>query len=154
MTDHELPHDLDSEKIILGTILYREEAYDRVEEWLKPETFYDYRHQLIYEAAVELIKRQDPVDIITVQLELDKKGHLEEAEGVLYIVQLADKFERIWDVDLEHHARILYQKQKRCRLIAICSKLLQKAFDPSCVVYDLHQQTKRDMLDLLEMLWE
>ncbi len=140
---HKQPQELNFEKAVLGALLVEQEAYGRVGELLKPESFYDHRHQLIYEAIVDLSRRQDPIDVITVPQELDKKGHLEEVGGPFYIAQLAQDV--ISSAHIEYHAKILHQKYIQRRLITICSKLQQGAFDPACDAYDLLQQAEADV---------
>ena len=47
-------------------------------EILRPESFYERRHQLIYSANVDLAVNQKPVDILTVKEQLSKRGDLED----------------------------------------------------------------------------
>ena len=85
---HKQPQSLDMEEAVLGALMIDQEAYALVAEILKPESFYDKRNQLIYKAIQELSTEQRPVDIMTVQDQLESNGELEEAGGTPYIMQI------------------------------------------------------------------
>ncbi len=56
------PHNLDAEQAFLGALLYDNEMYHRVADWLKPAHFYDPVHGRIYETAADLIGRGSLAD--------------------------------------------------------------------------------------------
>ena len=66
------------EEAVLGALMIEKDAYSLVSEILRPESFYERRHQLIYSAIVDLAVNQKPVDILTVKEQLSKRGDLEE----------------------------------------------------------------------------
>ena len=43
--------------------MIEKDAYSLVSEILRPESFYEHRHQLIYSAITDLAVNQKPVDI-------------------------------------------------------------------------------------------
>ena len=66
---------------MLGALLLEKDAYSQVSEILKPETFYDPRHKLIFEAIRRLNIEQKPLDLLTVSEQLRQTNHFEEAGG-------------------------------------------------------------------------
>ena len=73
------------EEAVLGALMIEKDAYSLVSEILRPESFYEHRHQLIYSAITDLAVDQKPVDILTVKERLAKRGDLEEVGGPFYI---------------------------------------------------------------------
>lgn len=65
------------EEAVLGALMIEKDAYSLVGEILRPESFYEHRHQLIYAAITDLAVNQKPVDILTVKDQLSKRGELE-----------------------------------------------------------------------------
>ena len=59
---HVQPQALEFEEAVLGALMIEQDAYSQVSEILRPESFYDHRHQLIYEAIRTLNLQQKPVD--------------------------------------------------------------------------------------------
>ena len=55
------------EEAVLGALMIEKDAYSLVSEILRPESFYEHRHQLIYSAITDLAVNQKPVDILTVK---------------------------------------------------------------------------------------
>ena len=63
---HLQPQALDVEKAVLGALMIDRDAYAVVCEILYPESFYEQRNQLIYEAIRSLSMEEKPVDMLTV----------------------------------------------------------------------------------------
>ena len=63
---HLQPQAPELEKVVLGALMIEKDAYSLVSEILRPESFYEPRHRLIYEAIRQLNIEQKPVDILTV----------------------------------------------------------------------------------------
>ena len=96
------------EEAVLGALMIEKDAYSQVSEILRPESFYEHRHQLIYAAITDLDVNQKPIDILTVKEQLAKRGELEEVGGPFYIAQLSSKVAS--SAHIEYHARIIAQK--------------------------------------------
>ena len=69
------------EKAVLGTLMTDKKAYALISDILRPESFYEYRHQLIYAAIITLAVNQMPIDILTVKEQLSKRGELDKIGG-------------------------------------------------------------------------
>ncbi len=143
---HKQPQQLDFEAAVLGALLIEQDAYYKVSDILKPEIFYDHRHQLIYEAIQSLSINRRPVDVLTVQEQLASAGQLEEAGGSFYVVELSDKV--VTSAHIEYQAQVLLQKYQARRLITIASTISQKAFDETTDVDELMQEAQAALFEL------
>ena len=102
---HLQPQAPELEEAVLGALMIEKDAYPLISEILKPESFYEYRHQLLYKAIQTLAIQQKPIDILTVAQQLRSTAELEEAGGPVYISQLAGKVNS--SAHIEYHARII-----------------------------------------------
>jgi len=59
------PHNLEAETAVLGGILIDNEAIDLVQDKLRPEDFYREGNGRIFAAMIELRRREQPTDLIT-----------------------------------------------------------------------------------------
>ena len=143
---HKQPQNLDMEAAILGALMIEQEAYAQVCELLKPESFYDHRHQLIYRAIQTLNVEQRPVDIITVNEQLDHDGVKEEAGGDPYILQLSANVAS--SAHIVYHAKIVAQKYLARQLITLSSFMQTMAFDSTVDVADLMQEVEGRMFEI------
>jgi len=85
------PQAVELEEAVLGALMIERDAYSLVSEILRPESFYEHKHELIYAAITDLAMNQRPVDILTVKNQLEKRGDLEEAGGAFYTTQLRSR---------------------------------------------------------------
>ena len=143
---HRQPQNLEMETAVLGALMNEQDAFGQVAEILRPESFYDHKNQLVYEAIRDLAAQQKPVDVITVVEQLDQKGHLDEVGGMPYVAALSDAV--ISSAHIEYHARIIQQKFLARQLITYASRIQQHAFDPGTDVDDLMQEAEGKLFEL------
>ena len=135
------PQAPDFEEAVLGAILLEKDAYARVSEKIRPETFYVKAHELIYTAMVTLAMAQQPIDMLTVTEELRRMGVLEEVGDASYIAGLTTKV--MSTGSLEAHADILYNKALSRRLIGMASTTLKGAYDDIIDIQEQIQQAEQ-----------
>jgi len=82
------PHNIDSEKSVLGACLLDKEAIIKVSELLRPSDFYEAFHGDIYEAIIHLYQGHKAVDVITVADRLKNMNLLEKIGGPTYLAEL------------------------------------------------------------------
>ncbi|HBT84387.1 MAG: replicative DNA helicase [Fermentimonas sp.] len=140
------PQARELEEAVLGALMLEKDAYSIVGEILKPESFYDPTHQLIYGAVQGLSMQQKPVDVLTVVEELKRRGELEAAGGPVYIAELSEKVASA--AHIEYHARIIAQKYLARELISFSSEISQNAFDETVDVDDLMQETEGKLFEI------
>ena len=88
---HVQPQALEFEEAVLGALMIDSDAIGRLGGMLKPESFYDKRNQLLFEAIQQMDLADRPIDILTVTEYLRTKGNLDEVGGPVYIAQLTSK---------------------------------------------------------------
>jgi len=143
---HLQPQALDAEQAVLGALLVDKNAYAIVCEILQPESFYEQRNQMVYQAIQNLNIAQKPVDIITVPQQLAKDGNIEAVGGVPYIIELSSRVAS--SANVEHHARIIAQKYIARQLISFASVVETKAFDDTADIDELMQETENNLFKL------
>ncbi|MHB9110760.1 MAG: replicative DNA helicase [Armatimonadota bacterium] len=125
------PQNLDAEQAALGAMLLEREAVVRAEELLRPEDFYRDAHRGIYRGVLELYRKNEPVDLITLGAWLrdqaDGEGTLlDRVGGALYLTTLMQAAPTA--AGLPHYAGIVREKALQRRIIALADELLQEAY--------------------------
>lgn len=143
---HLQPQATELEKAVLGALMIEKDAYSLVSEILRPESFYEHRHQLIYTAIRSLNLEQKPVDILTVTEKLNSTGDLDDVGGPFYITQLSGMVAS--SAHIEYHARIIAQKFLARELITYTSGIQTKAFDQTQDVDDLMQEAEGKLFEI------
>ena len=107
------PQSVEAEEAVLGSILIDPDAIIRVAAMLKPEDFYREKHGWIYETALILHERREPIDFLTVCDELERREQLEEVGGAAFITTLINVVPT--SIHAEHYARIVERTATRRR---------------------------------------
>lgn len=93
-----LPHSLDAEASVLGGVILAHErmrdpaAFTRFMariDWLEADDFYDPRHRSVFAAVRQLFANQRPIDVVTLEVELERMERLEAVGGVAFLGDLA-----------------------------------------------------------------
>lgn len=143
---HMPPQSIEIEKLVLGALMIDVDAFTVVSELLRPETFYEPRHQKIYHAIQQLNINEQPVDLQTVIEQLKQEGTHDEVGAPDYIVELSAG--TISSANIEYHARILSQKSTARQLISYASNIEGKAFDESNDIDKLMQEAEGQLFEL------
>lgn len=142
------PQAVDLEKKVLGALLLERETFHEVADLLKPECFYDRKHQLIYEAIESLHFNNQPLDYLIVKEQLNRMGVLEEAGGYFYIHELAEQM--VSSADLMHDAQIVHQKYKARQLILFASRIQGLALDEGNDAQKVLQEAEGQLFSLTQ----
>ena len=143
---HKQPQNMEMEKAVLGALMVDQDAYSQVSELLRPESFYDHRHQLIFQAIQSLSVEQKPVDVMTLTDKLEALDALEEAGGTSYVLEINSQISS--SAHLEYHAKIVAQKYLARQLITYSSWLQTAAFDPTIDVADMMQEAEGQLFKI------
>ena len=85
-----LPQNIDAEQSVLAACMLNTEAMEEVATQLQPQNFHRPAHGIIFEAMMDLYKRNIPVDPISLSENLHGKGQLEAIGGRSYLLELSD----------------------------------------------------------------
>lgn len=120
------PHDLDAEAAVLSAVLLERNAIDKVLEVLKAEHFYSEANRRIYEGALDLSSRSQPIDIVSVAGWLRDRDRLAHVGGASYLAQLADAVPAV--THLDQYARMVREKWRVRQLIATCQMIAAEGY--------------------------
>ena len=120
------PHQIDAEKSVLGCMLGSSRAVMLAQESLTKDDFYDPAHQEIFDAMMHLTSNSQPVDLVTLQNELTRRGKLEGVGGLDYLLDLSQFVPTTANVGA--YIRIIDEKATLRRLIDASGAIAQKAY--------------------------
>jgi replicative DNA helicase len=132
LVDQRMPASVDAERAILGAILLDNTAFYQAESFLTAGDFSLDSHRRIFARMVELIKRDSPIDFVTLCeiLGVNSAGQQKEIEavgGVAYVTSLTDGLPRVKNI--EQYVKIVRDKAMSRQLIHFSTSTLQQAYD-------------------------
>src|SRR6202171_4582773 len=119
-----LPASVDTERLVLGSILLNDMVYLQVAGALSAEDFSLEKHRRIYGRMKDLYDRGERIDRVTLAEELMKQGQLESVDGLAYLVSLDDGLPEI--TNLESYARIVRNKALLRKLIFSSQRIIDR----------------------------
>ncbi len=123
-----MPHDINAEQNVLGSILLDSDLIGDVLDVITyDEEFYHEAHREIFRTVKYLFSEGKTVDLITVSDELTKNKLLDVVGGFEYLTELSDVGTLISNVS--NHARIIHEKFILRRLIKTATEIVDKGYD-------------------------
>ena len=116
-----LPHDIEAEESVLGSVLIDGECITRLAPLLKDGDFYRERNQLCFDAAMALFQRDQAVDQVTLAGELQRTEKLDLVGGMAYLSHLVSITPT--SVHAEDYAQVVSRTSKMRRLIDAGSRI-------------------------------
>ncbi len=113
--DRLLPHDIDAEESVIGSILIDSDSLNRVTSFLKAADFYGEKNRWCYDACIALANRDEAVNQVTVAHELSLEERLESVGGTSYLSHLVMVVPT--SVHVEYYARIVQRTSIMRQLI-------------------------------------
>lgn len=122
------PQSIHAEACVLGSMILHSDAIDAVVQIIEvPELFYRPAHQQIYRLLVDMHQANKPIDLVTTQEELNRKGLLESVGGIEYVVELV---EGVPDAaNAEYYAGIVRDKGLLRELILAGTEMMREAYE-------------------------
>ena len=122
-----LPHNIEAEESVIGSLLIDGECIARVAPILQPGDFYRERNQLCYDAAVALFQRDQAIDQTTLAGELARTEKLDTVGGMAYLSHLVSITPT--SVHSEDYAEIVSRTSVMRRLIAAAARISELGYN-------------------------
>jgi replicative DNA helicase len=149
---HELgkvpPQAVDLEMAVLGALMLEKNAVTDTIDILSKDSFYDPKHQYVFNVIRELFGTTKPIDILTVTDMLKKNGELEAAGGAAYISKLTSRIASTAHV--EYHSRIIAEKHIKRELIRMSGEVMREAYDETNDVFDVLNKAESELFKIAE----
>lgn len=116
-----LPKNIDAEASVLGGIILRNETLALLPD-LEVDDFYDARHKVVFQAIRNLEATATPIDVVTLEVEIEKQGKLDAIGGVSFLGELALRVPTADNV-LAYGETVKTLAKNRAAVVAIASAL-------------------------------
>jgi replicative DNA helicase len=142
------PQNLDAEQSVLGAILIDAESLQKVADSLLPEYFYKTNHQIIFKTMLELVSKNEPVDLVTLSEKLRVNNDLEKIGGMTYLTDILETITT--SANIEYYANIIEEKAVLRHLITTGSNIVEQAFSESLEVADILDSAEKQIFKVAD----
>lgn len=136
----------ESERSVLGAMLRSREAALLAIETLQPDDFYDPANREVYAAMQTIATASQPIDLVTLDEELSRRGKLEAVGGAAYLIELSRSVPSA--VNARAYIRIVDEKSTLRKLIAASEKIMQACYAGEQETQSILEEAEKQIYDI------
>ena len=141
------PNSLEAERSVLGAMLQDNAAVLQAAEDLEDEDFYTPAHKEIYSAMLQLHRDQSPVDLVTVDAELSRRGTLEGVGGTAYLIELSQYVPTTANV--KAYISLVREKSTLRKLIHASNEISQECYSQQNPLQETLNHAEKSIFDIV-----
>ncbi|MCI5809838.1 MAG: replicative DNA helicase, partial [Oscillospiraceae bacterium] len=142
-----VPFSLEAEQSVLGAVLVDASCLTTVMEYIKPECFYDKRHQGIFSVMLRFFGAGQPIDFVTVlDGVISDEVFASEQDAKVYLARLVEVVPTVSNV--EAYARIIQEKHYLRSLIGTAQGIIEDARDPQNEAKNLLDSAEQQIFEI------
>ncbi|MEK7277433.1 MAG: DnaB-like helicase N-terminal domain-containing protein, partial [Chloroflexota bacterium] len=142
------PHNIEAEEALIGSVLIDPESFFDVAQFLKPEDFYIVKHRWVWDVFVTLHDARTPIDLLTVQDELEKRNQMGEVGGPAYLTRLVTLTPTAYNAAA--YGRLVEEAATRRRLIQAASDIAKLAYDNGSDINTVVGESEKALFNVSE----
>jgi replicative DNA helicase len=146
--DRTPPQDMAAEQSVLGSMLLSKDAIADVTESLRGTDYYRPAHETIHDVIIDLYGRSEPVDMITVAAELQRRGELQRIGGAPYLHTLSANVPIA--ANAGYYAEIVREKAILRRLVDAGTKIVQIGYAGEGEIDDVVDQAQAEVYKIAD----
>ena len=143
-----IPHSREAEEAVVGAVLINPEVYYDVAQFLQADDFYIHRHKWIWEAFTSLHEQRIPIDLLTLNEELDRKGQLTEIGGPAYLTGLVNQVPT--SLNAESYGHIVESHSIRRKMINAANAIASMAYNEDSTVDNVMDEAEKAVFNVSE----
>jgi replicative DNA helicase len=142
-----LPHNLDAEASVLGGVILRNEVLGQLDT-LEVDDFYDHRHKVVFAAIRALEASAKPIDVVTLEVEIEKQGKLDAIGGIAFLGELTLRVPTADNV-LAYN-EIVTDKHQARKLMLATSEITEKGYEDGLEVRDYLDEAEAKIFEVTQ----
>lgn len=143
-----MPHSIDAEQSVLGSMFLSKYALQKCLESLTKDLFYLDAHQKIFEVIASLAEKQRPIDLTTVTAELTDRKWIKQIGDVDYLAQIINAVPTAANVD--DYIKIVEEKAILRRLIEEATEIVSFGYDGSTSIEETLDNAEKKILNVVK----
>ena len=148
--NREIPHNIDAEQSVLGSMFLSKKALQKALELLNPEMFYLDNHIKIFECIKEVDSKGVVVDITTVADELNNKNWLKQVGDIEYLTELVETVPSASNID--EYVKIVEDKSILRKLIDEATSIITNSYNTGNNINDVIEEAEKKIFDVSKSL--
>lgn len=148
MAERVMPHNLDAEQSVLGSMFLSKYALQKGVESLNKELFYLDAHAKIFAVLSDLLEKNIPVDLTIVTDELSNRGWLKQIGDVDYLMEVINSVPTAANVD--EYIKIVNEKAILRRLIEEATNIVTEGYNGNEELSEILDNAEKKILSVVK----
>lgn len=148
MQEKVMPHNLEAEQSVLGSMFISKYALQACSERLEKDLFYSDANGKIFEVMHDLQEKGVAVDLTTVTAELDNRKILKQVGDVEYLTDIINAVPSAANV--EEYVKIVEEKAVLRRLINEATNIVTSGYNSTDDVGDILENAEKKILNVVK----
>jgi len=148
MNEKVLPHNIDAEKSVLGSMFLSKYAQQKGIESLTKDLFYLEANGIIFETIKTLREKLISIDMTTVTEELENKKQLKQIGGVEYLTEIINFVPTAANID--EYIRIVEEKAILRRLIEEATQIVTSGYNQEEDISEVLDNAEKKILNVVK----
>ena len=144
------PQNVEAEQFVLGAVLLENESIATVIENLGPSDFYKEAHRKIFISMLDLYEKNEPIDLVTLTEQVNKKEEIEAIGGASYLSTLASLVPTA--ANARYHSKIVKEKAILRNLILTATEIITNSYDSEQDVHELLDAAETKIFNISERM--
>jgi replicative DNA helicase len=144
------PQNVEAEQFVLGAVLLENESIATVIENLGPNDFYKEAHRKIFISMLDLYEKNEPIDLVTLTEQVNKKEEIEAIGGASYLSTLASLVPTA--ANARYHSKIVKEKAILRNLILTATEIITNSYDSEQDVHELLDAAETKIFNISERM--
>lgn len=150
MQERTIPHNIDAEQSVIGSMFLTKKALQKSLEMLMPEDFYLESHNKIFTCIKSIDDQKRPVDLTTVAEELSIKGWLKQIGDIEYLAEVINNVPTTANID--EYIKIVSEKALLRKLIDEATSIVQESYKVGSNIGDFLYSSQKKIADVSQGL--
>lgn len=143
-----LPHNIEAEQAVIGSMLIDKSSIAEATETLNSEDFYKDYHKVLFGAIYELFQKDIPLDMITLIEHLRVNGKLDNCGGISYITEISNSIPTT--ANLSSHIKIVKDKSILRKLIRSSTEIIEESYKGGGQVENVIDLAEKKIFNIAE----
>ena len=148
--NREIPHNIDAEQSVLGSMFLSKKALQRVLEVLNGSEFYLDKHAKIFECIKDVDAKGGVVDLTTVADELNNRNWLKDIGDIEYLTDVIESVPSASNID--EYIKIVEDKSILRRLIDEATAIITNSYNTSNDINEVIEEAEKKIFDVSKSL--
>lgn len=148
MQEKVMPHNLEAEQSVLGSMFLSKYAVQKAVESLTSDLFYSDRNAKIFDAISTLTEKGKPVDLTTVATELEDRKLLKQIGDIEYITEIINSVPTAANID--EYIKIVEEKAILRRLIEEATSIASDGYNTTEDFNDVLDNAEKKILNVVK----